>query len=325
MVRLERFERFAQAAADRGHVRQFGGRQIVEVLVHGFARMDLVLDPVEPGHEQCRIGQVRVSHRIGEAEFHALGLVARTIGDAAGGRTVARRIGEQDGRLEARYQSLVAVGGRVGEGVQRLGVLDDTADVVQAVFAEATILVAREGRLAAVPDRHVRVHAGPVVVLDRLGHEGRGLAVDMGDLLHDILVDLQIVGGFDERSEGHAQLVLSGGDFVVMLVAGQAHLDHGRDHFAADIDCAVDRGHGEIPALGARTVRQIAALIFLAGVGRQLDVVDGIARTGIAILEPDIVEHEEFGFHADVDRVAQAGALDEGFGALGGGPRVACV
>ena len=29
--------------------------------------------------------------------------------------------------------------------------------------------------------------------------------------------------------------MLGGGDFVVVLVAGQAHLDHGRNHLAADV------------------------------------------------------------------------------------------
>ena len=58
----------------------------------------------------------------------------------------------------------------------------------------------------------------------------------MGDHVHDVLVDLHAVGGFDQRAEGQAEFVLRGGDFVVVLVAGQAHLDHRRDHLAADVD-----------------------------------------------------------------------------------------
>jgi hypothetical protein len=38
-----------------------------------------------------------------------------------------------------------------------------------------------------------------------------------------------------------------------------------------------------------------------------------------------VVEHEEFGFGADIDGVANAGGLHEGFGALGGRTRVAGV
>jgi hypothetical protein len=54
--------------------------------------------------------------------------------------------------------------------------------------------------------------------------------------VHDIFVDLHAVGGLHQRAEGQAQFVLGGGDFVVVLVAGQAHFEHGRNHFAADVD-----------------------------------------------------------------------------------------
>jgi len=53
-------------------------------------------------------------------------------GNAAGSRPVAGRIGQQHRGLEAGDQALVAVGQRVGEGVERLGMLDDAADVIEA-------------------------------------------------------------------------------------------------------------------------------------------------------------------------------------------------
>jgi hypothetical protein len=77
-----------------------------------------------------------------------------------------------------------------------------------------------------------------------------------------------------QRAVGQAELVLTGGDLVMMLVHRQAHLDHGRDHLAADVDSTVDRRDREIAALGARPVAEIADVIFAAGIGRQLDVVD---------------------------------------------------
>jgi hypothetical protein len=195
VIGFQGFERFAQRTAHGRHLGQFGRRQVIEVLVHRLARVDLVLDPVEAGHQQRRIAQVGVGHRVGEAEFHALGLVARTVGDAARCRAVARRIGQQHRRFITRDQALVAVGGRVGEGVQRLGVLDDAADEIEAHVGQAGIAVAGEQRLALFPDRDVGVHARTVVLHDRLGHEGRGLAIGMGDLLDDVLVDLHAVGG----------------------------------------------------------------------------------------------------------------------------------
>ena len=197
--------------------------------------MDPVLDAVEAGHQQRRISEIGIGHRVGEAELDALRLLAGAVGDAAGGRAVAARIGEQHRRLEARDQPLVAVGRRVGEGVERPGVLDHAADEIERHLAEAGIAVAGEQRLAALPDRHVGVHAAAVILGDRLGHEGRGLAVGMGDHVHDIFVDLHAVGGLDQRAVGQAELVLRGGDLVVVLVARQAHLEHRRDHLAADV------------------------------------------------------------------------------------------
>src|SRR5690348_17626487 len=44
--------------------------------------------------------------RVGEANLDALALRAGDVGDAAGGRAVARRVGEQHRRLEARDQPL---------------------------------------------------------------------------------------------------------------------------------------------------------------------------------------------------------------------------
>src|SRR3546814_4631823 len=91
---------------------------------------------------------------------------------------------------------------------------------------------------------------------------------------------------------------------MVMLVAGQAHLQHRRDHLGADVDRAVDRRDGEIAALGAGPVGEVAALIGAAGVGGQLDIVDLEARLVVARLEADVVEHEEFGLGSDIDGVA---------------------
>src|SRR5690606_26559814 len=92
-----------------------------------------------------------------------------------------------------------------------------------------------------------------------------------------------------------------------------------------DVLRAVDRSDREVAALGARPVGKVAALELGAGVGRQFDVVDLVARAGIAVLEADVVEHEELGLGADVDRVADAGRLEIGLGALRGGARVTPV
>src|SRR5262249_57138331 len=112
--------------------------------------------------------------------------------DAAAGGAVADRIGEQHRRLETGHQPLVRVGRRIGEGVDRARVPEDARDVLQREVRQIGVFVAGEGRLAVLPDRLVAVHAGAVVAVYRLGHEGQALAVDLRDLLDALLVDLHL-------------------------------------------------------------------------------------------------------------------------------------
>ena len=93
--------------------------------------MHLVLHPIQARHEHRREGEIRIGRRIGEAHLDAASLRVADVGDAARGRTIARRISKIDRRLEPRHQALVGVGPRVGDRVERLGVLDDPADIVQ--------------------------------------------------------------------------------------------------------------------------------------------------------------------------------------------------
>jgi hypothetical protein len=66
----------------------------------------------------------------------------------------------------------------------------------------------------------VHVHAAAVVADDRLGHEGGGLAVAVGDVLDDVLQRQQLVGLLDQRVELGADLALAGGGDLVVV-----HLD----------------------------------------------------------------------------------------------------
>jgi len=80
-------------------------------------------------------------------------------------------------------------------------------------------------------------------------HEGRRLAIGIGDLVDGVFVDLQMVGHRGQRAELHAEFVLRGGHFVVVLLDVDAHGRHGREHFAAHVLGGIDRGNREIAAL----------------------------------------------------------------------------
>ena len=153
----------------------------------------------------------------------------------------------------------------------------------------------------------MRVHARAVVALDRLRHEGRGLAVLVRDLRHHVFVDLHLVGAGDERVEDMAQLVLRGRHLVVVLLDVQAHLRHGREHLGAEIRGAVHGRHRKIPALDRRTVAGIAVG---EGLVRRVRAFLGLDRVGGALhadLVAHIVEHEELGLGTEERLVADAG------------------
>ena len=89
MVCSEAVERFTQASANGRNLGELCRRQVVQILVHRVAGVDLVTDAVEARHQQCRIAQIGVGEGIGETEFNALCLVAGAVRNAARSRTVA--------------------------------------------------------------------------------------------------------------------------------------------------------------------------------------------------------------------------------------------
>src|SRR3546814_16221334 len=88
VVLLERDQRLAQRPRDGGYVDQFGGGQIVEILVDRLAGVELVLAAVEPGHQDRGVAKIGGCHRIGATKLDALGLAAVDIGDPGRGRKV---------------------------------------------------------------------------------------------------------------------------------------------------------------------------------------------------------------------------------------------
>jgi hypothetical protein len=70
-VLIQFVQRLIQRIADLRDGLLLFRRQVVEVLVHGIARVDLVLDAVEAGHHHGRERQVRVAHGVREANLDA--------------------------------------------------------------------------------------------------------------------------------------------------------------------------------------------------------------------------------------------------------------
>ena len=169
------------------------------------------------------------------------------------------------------------------------------------------------------------VHPRAIVPHDRLRHEGCRLAIGVGDVVDDIFVDLHVVRHPHQAGEFHAELVLGGGDLVMMLLHHDAHFSHHRQHLRAHVLGRIHRVDREIPALGSHPVALVAHLIFGAAIGRQLHRIDAEAGVVGLACEADVVEDEEFRLRADIDRLADLRLLEEGLGLLRRHPRIAVI
>src|SRR5690606_40156629 len=233
------------------------------------------------------------------------------------GRTIACRVSQLDRRLKVRDQTLVGVGGRVGDGIQCTGVLDDAANVVQRKFRQTRITVTGEQVLAIFPDGLVNVHTRTVITHDGFRHEGRSLAINVSNVAHGVLEHLVPVSAFHQRAETGADLKLTrAGHFVVMHFNRHALLLEQQAHFRAHVCNAVDRGHGNITALYARTVPQIGAFHFHAPRPHAFLRAASHTATRWAVVPAHTIEYEEPGFRAKVGRITQTAGLQVGFRAL---------
>jgi len=103
----------------------------------------------------------------------------------------------------------------------------------------------------------------------------------------------------------------------------QAALDHGLDHFAAQVLIVIGGRNREVAFLVARTIAQVVA--FAARIPAALFGVDEIESGVLVLIETDVVEDEEFRFRAKKRGVADAAVLEMQFRFLGDPARIALV
>ncbi len=119
MVTFQGVEPLAQRARGAPDLLGFLGLEVIQVLVDRFARVDLVLDAIQSGHEHGGEGEVGVAGRIRAAELDSLRLRALGVDrDPHGRRAVALGVNQVDRRFVARDQPAVRVGGRSAESQQ---------------------------------------------------------------------------------------------------------------------------------------------------------------------------------------------------------------
>ena len=188
--------------------------------------------------------------------------------------------------------------------------LEDAADVPAGRLREVGVgAFAEEQGLTAFPEALVHVHAGAVVVEDRLGHEGGRLAVLLGHVAHDVLVRHHVVGGLDQLSKFHAEFVLTRAcHLVVVLLGGNAQLTHQQEHLGADVLGGVVGSDREVALLLLNLVGEVAAFFDPSGVPARFDRVDAVEGAPFSRVVADVVEEEELRLRTEEGHVGQAGA-----------------
>ncbi len=143
--------------------------------------------------------------------------------------------------------------------------------------------------------------------------------------MHDILVDLHLVGVANQRIELYAEFVLRRCDFVVMLFNHNAHFSQNRQHFRTHVLQAVNRRYWEIAALYTWAVAEIACLVICIVIGRQfrrIKLEACIVGIGLVL---HVIKDEEFRLWPNENRIANARCLQIGFGLLGSAAWVTIV
>ena len=242
MIGLERIARFTEArrkAPDRAPLLL---APVEDVPVDGAepfrGRVDLLRDAVEARHQLGREREVDVARCVRRAELEARGVfLVGVLGHADRRRAVAEREDRRDRRFEAGHEAAVRVRARVRDREQRGAVLEDASNVVEREFVQAAVAGRLVEDVAPCFAQHlVEVHAAPGLAVQRLRHEGRGLAVPTATFLIDVLDDLgRVAGAQEHRAERRLDLALSRAADLVVVV-----LDRDADVLELDADLAAE-------------------------------------------------------------------------------------
>src|SRR5215467_11231953 len=134
MITLKRCQCCIQRTGNGTNLAQFGRRQMVGVAINRaeavLAGIDLPANAIETRHEQGSEEQAGVRSWIGRAKLEAFRL--RVVGqwNAHCSTSVTFRENQVDRSLIARYQSLIAIGGRGRDCQQCWSVREQSPDIV---------------------------------------------------------------------------------------------------------------------------------------------------------------------------------------------------
>merc|ERR1719499_1012730 len=149
------------------------------------------------------------------------------------------------------------------------------------------------------------VHSGPAVQVQRLGHEGGGKTMLLGDVSHDVLVPHELIGNVNEGSESEVNFALTGStDLVVVGFHVHANRSHEGTHVVSAVLKGVEGSRGEVSFLGSVLVGKVSSSFLSSRVPEGFSAVYRKARLSHAFLVLHVIEQEEFGFRSNSGVVA---------------------
>src|SRR2546423_3232695 len=217
----------------------------IEVYLDRRGQRQLLANSPEARVEHGGKGEVRVAGRVRGPEFDP---DSRPI-TAAGSRYPNQRrtvhLGPADRHrgLEARHETLVGVDEWRHQRAERTGMRQLAGDEVlgdgrQVILVRSVIKGV--GVLAQVGEDLMGMHPGAGGTEDRLGHEGGEQSPTLRHRLDSMLERDELVRALQRVVEGEVQLILSGRDFVVAGVDGDAQAVKGGYDLLPDFAAGVN-------------------------------------------------------------------------------------
>src|SRR6516165_6464544 len=169
------------------------------------------------------------------------------------------------------------------------------------------------------------MHAGAVVLKNRLRHDGYRLPVPAGDVLNDVFVDQDLVGHARECGKAHVDLGLPRRTYLVVvnLYPDPTFLQRAH-HLRSEILLVIHGRDREITLLVARLVAEIWP-VGLTRVPESFLGVDVVETVIVALVEAHIVEYVELDFRTPIADIGDAGGFQKGFCLLRHKARIARV
>ena len=203
----------------------------------------------------------------------------------------------------------------------------ETADIIPAKLAGESIAFGIEEEVFAIfPDALMHMHAGAVILEERLGHESGGIAILHRHILADIFVKQGLIGLPGQGIKADAELGLSGsGHLMMMGLDGDTALRHHLGYPGAQVLLAVGGWDREITFLIADTIAQVMAAFVFTGIPDAFFGIDKIIALMAILFEANIFKNEELQFRSKVTGIANAAFFEISFSLLGHIARVSGI